>query len=116
MADIAEELDGAEVHQVVFVRDYVQLGLSVGDRDVGISAVVDPVVVQAGHRFGRDQPGWRDALCDLIDAHVRVVSISEAAFRVEFDTGAVLEVSLRDADRVSGPEAVQVVGRESWIL
>ena len=116
VADIAEELDEAEVYEVVFVRDYVQFGLHVGERNVRITAVVDPEVVEAGRRFSRSQPGWRDALCDLINAHVRVASISEAAFRVEFDTGAILQVSLRDADRVFGPEAVHVVGRETWIL
>ena len=60
--------------------------------------------------------GWRDALCELIDSRVRDASIVEhEEFRMEFDSGAVLSVSLRDDD-YRGPEAVDEFGRETWIL
>lgn len=134
MNAIADELIGAEVSSVVFVRDYLQLVLEadrdvrVSDgmvgpgpmfagRDIRISALTAPHVHDShGCRIQLTDAGWRDALCDLISDRVRDASIVEREeFRIEFDSGKVLTVSLRDDDR-RGPEAVNVFGRETWIL
>ena len=114
MSSIAEELSGAEVYQVAFVRDYVQFGLHSDDGDVGITAVTDPEVLIGGRKFGRDDVGWRDALCKLIGSRVRAASVSDDEFRVAFDADAVLTVSLLGNEY--SPEAVHVFGKGTWIL
>lgn len=123
---IAEELSGAEVYSVEFVRDYVQLHLEAESdepatgggyhaRIIHISAITDPEVRRAGIRLRKRDPGWRDAVCELLNTKVRDASISDEEFRVEFDTDLVLTVSLRDAD-YRAPEAVTVSGIGEWVL
>ena len=114
MSSIAEELSGAEVYQVVFVRDYVQFGLHSDAGDVGITAVTDPEILIGGRTFRRGDAGWRDALCELIGSRVLATSVSDDEFRVDFDADAVLTVSLLGNEY--SPEAVQVVGKGTWIL
>lgn len=132
---INDELAGAEVDSVIFVRDYVQLHLYAdfdvrlqpegmagpgpvfATRDIHISAITHPEVEDSGgHSFPKSDAGWRDALCELINARVQHASVTEGdEFRIEFDSGAIFRVSLRDEDR-RGPEAVNIFGRGTWIL
>lgn len=127
MGTIGDELTGAEVASVEFVRDYLQLHLEADSdvpaigggwqvRNIHVSAITDPEVESGGQRQRKGDPGWRDALCALINARVRHATIDDGEeFRVEFDTGAVFRVSLRTAD-YHGPEAVNVFGLGTWIL
>jgi hypothetical protein len=53
-----------------------------------------------------DQPGFRDALCELIGEKVARVSFANQTFlRITFESGVELTISLRPGDYV-GPEAV----------
>ena len=120
---------------MIFVRDYVQLHLYAdsdvrlqpegmlgfgpvfGTRDIRVSAITDPELERSdGASLRKSDTGWRDALCELIDARVQGASITDGKeFRIDFDSGAVFRVSLRDEDR-RGPEAVNIFGRGTWIL
>jgi hypothetical protein len=124
-ASLDDELRGAQVSSVVFIKDYVQLHLQAETdehtpfgnrvRDIHLNAITDPIVEVAGQRFAHGDDGWRDAMCQLIDRHVTGAVVDASEVRLDFDGDIFLRVSLREEDRV-GPEAVVIGGLRTWGL
>ena len=123
MVSIADELVGAEVGSIVFVRDYVQIYMDKDHAeplppgsvaDVIVNAYSDPEVITGATRLKKGDAGWRDALCDLIGRTVTRVKVkADRELLVAFGDETALVVSLADADK-HGPEAVYVQGPRGW--
>jgi hypothetical protein len=99
---ILEELKGRQLSAVTFVQDYVQLQFD----GPYLNFFVWPQVMSGGRTCGFGQPGYRDALCDLIAKVVGGV-FEEAGrkLRFFFTDDSIVEVSLLLEAR-RGPEAV----------
>lgn len=93
------ELVGEELGSVVFVRDYVQFDFD-GPR---LTLLVWPSLVAEGEAIVMGEPGYRDALCGLIDQ--KVVATAENR-----DQG--LGVDFGSAGLVIKPDLAEVVGPE----
>ena len=106
--DGPSSLVGADLSTVAFVRDYVEFHF---DGPV-LRSLTDPVVQAGGRTVVRADEGWRDALCDLINATVLGVRIvDDVSIELDFsgedanpDAGRRLTVPL-DQDSLVGPEA-----------
>jgi hypothetical protein len=101
--EVLQDLQGRQLGAVVFVQDYLQLQFDGST----LTITTWPVV----HRDGEaayGEPGYRDALCGCIAKVVEVADVVERdRFRIVFDDGSKLIISLKDADRVD-PEAVRL--------
>ncbi len=97
-----QSLVGAELSEVAFVRDYVELHF---DGPV-IRALTRPFVESNGTSTRFPTPGSRDALCSLIGQVVETVTETEnVSVRVLFRNGSAFVVPL-DPDSYEGPEAM----------
>ena len=84
-----------------FVQDYVQLHF---DGPI-LTAFVWPVVSMGGKTTHVGEPGYKDALCDLIGRNVHVVQVVDGVeVLVEFGDWGRFSISLKPEDSV-GPEA-----------
>ena len=94
---------GEKLSSVEFVMDYVQLRFD----GPTLTAVSHPVVKTTTAVLRWDDPGYRDALCGQITAHVASVDIRDRdELKVLFDNGVSVAVSLKEDDQV-GAEAVR---------
>ena len=76
---------GSELVAVLFVRDYVQFQFEAPQAILSANAI--PGVQVGNDCFTKDKPGWRDALCSLIDHRVTKVEVLQPMqFRISFDS------------------------------
>ena len=111
--ELVQRLVGRELSSVTFVRDYVQLGF---DGPI-LNAVTLPMVRVGRRRYKPIGPGYRDALCGRIGRSVEKASVQEnEAFRISFDDGTELSISLRPED-YTGAEALTFKdGHDMWVI
>jgi hypothetical protein len=108
--DVVRRLIGLELSSVTFVRDYVQLGF---DGPI-LNAVTLPTIQVGQRQYRSGGAGYRDALCGRIGRVVKNASIREDdAFRMDFDDGTELSISLRPQD-YTGAEALSFTDDHGW--
>ncbi|MDB6031214.1 MAG: hypothetical protein JWM16_1552 [Verrucomicrobiales bacterium] len=96
-------LEGSKMSAVVFVQDYVQLQFD----GPGLTVLTQSKVTFLERCFEWGKSGYRDALCDQIGKLVRLaVSIPEQEIKIEFETGALLSISLKSEDYRGAEAAV----------
>ena len=111
-AEALQKLEGEQLSSVEFVRDYVQLRF-----DGPCLNVYNPHRIRSGETtIAWREPGYCDALCNLITHIVQKTSVTHEGLSLAFDNGAVWTMSLRDEDN-RGPEAYYFVDQEgnSWV-
>jgi hypothetical protein len=99
-------LIGCRLNTVQFVLDYVQLFFD-GPRHPRLTAVTCPKVQMGNTLFEWGSPGYRDALCGCIERIVSTVSvIDKEEFRITFEDGTLITISLKPEDYTAAAEAV----------
>ncbi len=108
IAEPINELAGARFYAVTFLATYLQLqfeGPQMRERhDMNIEI---PPRIRVGEKwFEWGEPGYRDALCDQFGSKVRraETDIEGEQIIIEFDSGALITMSLR-AEDLAGMEA-----------
>lgn len=102
---VGRYFEGAsELTQVIFVHDYLQLAF----QELGMSIYSAATVSAHGVTLHRGDPGYCDALVNLIGQPVTSVAFCPGdAMRMTFSSGTTIAVSLRPAD-CKGPEYFQL--------
>lgn len=96
-------IEGAELTAVEFVSDYLRLRF--GDPGPMFTLHAWPHVLLPDFSVAFGEPEYRNALCAQIGQVVEKASLEElGALTIEFDSGTVLAVSLREED-IEGPES-----------
>ena len=94
-------LEGQELTAVEFVADYVRLRFD----GPMLTLYAWPHVLLAEYSIAFGEPEYRNALCAQIGEMVATAKLEELdALTVEFESGTVLALSLREED-VDAPEA-----------
>lgn len=94
-------LEGEELRSVAFVEDYLELRFG----DPLLTLYAWPYVMHTEFSVAYGEPEYRNALCSLIGDQVSTASLEEgSALTIEFASGVVLGLSLREED-LDGPEA-----------
>jgi hypothetical protein len=94
-------LEGQELTAVEFVADYLRLRFD----GPMLTLYAWPHVLLAEFSVAFGEPEYRNALCAQIGETVATAKLEELdALTVEFESGTVLALSLREED-VDGPEA-----------
>ncbi len=94
-------LEGQELTAVEFVADYVRLRFD----GPMLTLYAWPHVLLADFSVGFGEPEYRNALCAQLGEMVATAKLEELdALTVEFESGTVLALSLREEDQ-DGPEA-----------
>ena len=94
-------IEGEELRSVAFVEDYLELrfGSSL------LTLYAWPYVMHTDYSVAFGEPEYRNALCTLIGEQVATATLEEeSALTVEFGSGVVLGLSLREED-LDSPEA-----------
>lgn len=95
-------LEGKELAEVVFIRDYIQLGFD----GPGLTLLTPPEVTTKDAKLQFPEPGSRDLLCSLIGVKVaRVLNDDPLVLRLVFENDSVLSIPFDDESRV-GPEVM----------
>ena len=95
------EIIGAELTSVEFVQDYLVLDFE----DASVTLYAWPSVLLEDGSFAFREPGYRDALCEQIGQDVVQALLEEgAALTIEFESGIVFGLSLREEDLLA-PQA-----------
>lgn len=96
-----DSLVGHELSSVEFVRDYIQFRFD----GPCLTAITNPVVYIGDVSYKWGQPGYRDILCDCINAKVHKTFVSEGKeLRLEFNHEVCVVISLKAEDYI-GAEA-----------
>ena len=94
-------IEGQELTAIEFVADYVRLRFD----GPMLTLYAWPHVLLAEFSLAFGEPEYRNALCAQIGETVATAKLEELdALTVEFESGTVLALSLREED-VDGPEA-----------
>lgn len=94
-------LEGQELTAVEFVADYLRLRFD----GPMLTLYAFPHVLLADFSVAFGEPEYRNALCAQIGETVATAKLEELdALTVEFESGTVLALSLREEDQ-DGPEA-----------
>ena len=94
-------LEGQELSAVEFVADYLRLRFD----GPMLTLYAWPHVLLADFSVAFGEPEYRNALCAQIGEMVATAKLEELdALTVEFESGTVLALSLREED-LDGPEA-----------
>ena len=94
-------LEGQELSAVEFVADYLRLRFD----GPMLTLYAWPHVLLADFSIAYGEPEYRNALCAQIGETVATAKLEELdSLTVEFESGTVLALSLRDED-LDGPEA-----------
>ena len=94
-------IEGQELTAVEFVVDYLRLRFD----GPMLTLYAWPHVLLSDFSIAYGEPEYRNALCAQIGEMVAKVSLEELdALTVEFESGTVIALSLREED-LSGPEA-----------
>jgi len=98
-----EILKGRELSAVTFVRDYLQLAF---DGPV-LTVISDGVLTKLGTSYRFSDAGFCECIRQTIGSAVTDTDLKLGEFcRVRFAANTIFEVSLRDEDYKSGPEAL----------
>ena len=99
-------LEGEELSAVEFVADYLRLRFGeAGATGPMLTLYAWPSVLLADFSVSFGEPEYRNALCAQIGEIVAKASLIELdALTVEFESGTVLALSLREED-MDGPDA-----------
>jgi hypothetical protein len=105
-------LVGERLSSVEFVvNEYVQLRFD----GPTLNAYNPATILLAGRSYRWGEPGYRDALCERICARLTAGWASGDEIVLEFDDGARLVISLREADTV-GAEPAELAGPDGlWV-
>ena len=88
-------IEGSEMTSVEFVGDHLRLRFD----EPMLTMYVWPHLLFEEFSIAYGEPEYRNALCSLIGEVVAKVSCEElAALTVEFETGTVIALSLREED------------------
>lgn len=94
-------LEGEELRSVAFVEDHLELRFGAPL----LTLYAWPYVMHTEYSVAFGEPEYRNALCALIGEQVASASLEEgSAMTIEFGTGVVLGLSLREED-LDSPEA-----------
>lgn len=93
-------IEGEELTAVEFVLDYLQLRFN----GPMLTLYAWPHVLLADFSIAFGEPEYRNALCAQIGETVAKASLGDEALTLEFESGTVLALSLREED-IDGPEA-----------
>lgn len=92
---------GQQLSSVTFVQDYLQLDFD----GPGFTLFIWPEVFRDEGSYAFGEPGYRDALCSAIAENVTEASFeTDVALEIQFESGTIFRMSLREEDYVS-PEA-----------
>jgi hypothetical protein len=110
-----EKLKGCDLAAVTFVRDYVQLRFDGDCLSPRLNCFIWPRVTLCETTASSDMPRYRDILCAQIGKIVGGVTVEpDVIFRIFFEDGSMIEVSLLPDDR-PGPEALELqAGKGGW--
>ena len=102
LSETLRVLQDEQLSSVEFVQDYVQLRFN----GPCLTVYTDvQTVTENGSSRAWDEPGYRDALCNLIAHRVKqVLLVDSESLSLTFDNGVTWAVSLRD-EHYRGPEA-----------
>ena len=96
-------IEGQELTAVEFVSDYLRLRF--GESGPAFTLYAWPHVLLSDFSIAFGEPEYRNALCAQIGEMVAKASLEELeALTVEFESGTVIALSLREED-LDGPEA-----------
>ncbi len=110
-----KSIERSELSSVIFIRDYIQFVFEGEKGNVILSAFSLPATEVINKKYDDQTPGWRDALCTLINKVVSTaVAVEGEDIKITFEEGDVLEISLREADK-EGPEAAMLTNDEGEI-
>jgi len=94
-------IEGEELRSVGFVEDYLELRFGTPL----LTLYAWPYVMHTEYSVAFGEPEYRNALCALIGEQVSAASLEEgSALTVEFGSGVVLGLSLREED-LDAPES-----------
>lgn len=93
-------IEGEELTAVEFVLDYLQLRFN----GPMLTLYAWPHVLLADFSIAFGEPEYRNALCAQIGETVATASLNDEALTIEFESGTVLALSLREED-IDSPEA-----------
>jgi hypothetical protein len=94
-------IEGQELTSVEFVRDHLRLCFD----GPAFTMYAWPHLLFEEFSVAYGEPEYRNALCSLISESVAKASCEEfGALTIEFDTGAVIALSLREED-LEGPQS-----------
>ena len=97
-----ENLRGNEISAVCFVRDYIEFHF---DGPVW-RCLADPTILSDRGTVGRDDPGYKDRLCDLIGLTVIGTTVEEDDFmQCDLSGGFTIRIGLKAEDRYLGEAA-----------
>lgn len=100
-------LEGLELSSVEFVSDYLRLRFADSPGSTGplLTLYAWPHILLADFSIAFGEPEYRNALCAQLGETVATARLEELnAFTVEFESGTVIALSLREED-LDGPEA-----------
>lgn len=99
-------LEGEELSAVEFIADYLRLRFGeVGSSGPSVMLYAWPHVLLADFSIAFGEPEYRNALCAQIGETVATAKLEELdSLTIEFESGTVLALSLREED-LDGPEA-----------
>ncbi|WP_316569324.1 hypothetical protein [Neobacillus sp. YIM B06451] len=103
-------IEGSNLSSVIFIRDYIQFVFEGDEESYILTSLVDETVVKENSTFTRQNEGWRDALCSLINKVVKIAIEDEGvSLHVLFEDGDKLEVKLIQKDlSLKGNEAAHL--------
>lgn len=88
-------IEGEELRSVAFVEDYLELRF---DQPL-LTLYAWPYVMHPEYSVAFGEPEYRNALCALIGEQVATAALEEGnALTIEFASGVVLGLSLREED------------------
>jgi hypothetical protein len=104
-----QQIVGEQLSAVTFVMDYLQLQFN----PPPTITIYTQVIVSSGNKTcSSSDDQFRNMLCEQITKIVKSVEIrNEEAFRIIFEDGTVISLSLKASD-YTGPEALEILGRD----
>jgi hypothetical protein len=94
-------IEGEELRSVAFVEDYLELRFG----GPMLTLYAWPYVMHTEYSVAFGEPEYRNALCALIGEQVSTALLEEdSALTIEFGSGVVLGLSLREED-MDSPES-----------
>ena len=112
-------LDQNVLDAVTFLRGYWALNFWREGRDtLNMTVIAEPTLRVAGSEFTPRDHGFRDTLCECIDAQVKAARlVPNVMAEIVFSNGCVLSVPLDEASRAKVPESLWLrVGSDLEII
>lgn len=99
-------IEGEELSAVEFIADYMRLRFGeAGSSGPSLTLYAWPHILLADFSIAFGEPEYRNALCAQIGETVATAKLEELdAFTLEFESGTVIALSLREED-LDGPES-----------